>query len=71
MALFTVGTYSPPAPNYAVLLAARVVTSLCHSAFFGVGSVVAESLRGAALPRRPKCNGESRGRKKTITAAVD
>src|SRR3954466_4766118 len=30
--------------SYTVLLTARVVTSLCHGAFFGVGSVVAESL---------------------------
>src|SRR3954470_9237663 len=45
MALFTLGNLlSALSPNYAVLLAARVVTSLCHGAFFGVGSVVAESL---------------------------
>src|SRR5215217_4250459 len=45
MALFTIGNLlSALSPNYAVLLAARVVTSLCHGAFFGVGSVVAESL---------------------------
>src|SRR4051794_13576219 len=45
MALFTLGNLlSALSPSYAVLLAARVVTSLCHGAFFGVGSVVAESL---------------------------
>src|SRR3954465_7265675 len=45
MALFTLGNLlSSLSPNYAVLVAARVVTSLCHGAFFGVGSVVAESL---------------------------
>ncbi|MFT4113754.1 MFS transporter [Silvibacterium sp.] len=31
-------------PNFAVLMAARVVTALCHGAFFGIGSVVASSL---------------------------
>ncbi|MFL6178227.1 MAG: MFS transporter, partial [Actinomycetes bacterium] len=45
MALFTLGNLlSALSPNYAVLLLARVITSLCHGAFFGVGSVVAESL---------------------------
>lgn len=32
------------APNYAVLLFARVVTAFCHGAFFGIGSVVAADL---------------------------
>lgn len=32
------------APNYAVLMVARVVTALCHGAFFGIGSVVAAQL---------------------------
>lgn len=32
------------APNYATLMAARVITALCHGAFFGIGSVVAASL---------------------------
>ena len=45
MALFTLGNLlSALSPNYTMLLTARVVTSLCHGAFFGVGSVVAESL---------------------------
>ena len=45
MALFTLGNLlSALAPNYGVLLVARIVTSLCHGAFFGVGSVVAETL---------------------------
>jgi DHA1 family inner membrane transport protein len=45
MALFTVGNaLSAIAPSYAVLLAARIITSLCHGAYFGVGSVVAASL---------------------------
>ena len=47
MLLFTVGNaLSALAPGYATLLAARVVTSLCHGAFFGVGSLVAARLAG-------------------------
>ena len=45
MALFTLGNaLAAMAPGYAVLMVARVVTSLCHGAFFGVGSVVAAGL---------------------------
>lgn len=45
MGLFTVGNLlSALAPGYGWLLAARVVTSMCHGAFFGVGSVVAAGL---------------------------
>lgn len=32
------------APSYALLMAARVVTALCHGAFFGLGAVVAAAL---------------------------
>jgi DHA1 family inner membrane transport protein len=32
------------APTYQLLMAARIVTALCHSAFFGLGSVVAATL---------------------------
>ncbi len=32
------------APNYGLLMAARIVTALCHGAFFGIGSVVAAAL---------------------------
>ncbi|WP_397450398.1 MFS transporter [Pseudomonas sp. NA-150] len=32
------------APTYAALMAARVITALCHGAFFGIGSVVAAGL---------------------------
>ena len=47
MAIFTVGNVlSAVAPGYAALMAARVVTSLCHGAFFGVGSIVAGRLMG-------------------------
>jgi DHA1 family inner membrane transport protein len=47
IAIFTVGNVlSAVAPGYAALMAARVVTSLCHGAFFGVGSIVAGRLMG-------------------------
>jgi len=32
------------APNYTVLMIARIVTAFCHGAFFGLGSVVAADL---------------------------
>ena len=32
------------APNYGVLMVARIVTAFCHGAFFGIGSVVAAGL---------------------------
>ena len=32
------------APNYSLLLVARVLTALCHGAFFGIGSIVASNL---------------------------
>ncbi|KKW67140.1 MFS transporter [Lampropedia cohaerens] len=45
MAIFTLGNIlSALAPGYASLLVARVITSLNHGAFFGIGSVVAASL---------------------------
>ncbi|PZO66829.1 MAG: MFS transporter [Paracoccus denitrificans] len=45
MAIFTIGNIlSACAPDYWTLLASRVVTSLNHGAFFGLGSVVAASL---------------------------
>ena len=45
MALFTVGNIlATIAPNYLGLMAARLVTSLNHGAFFGLGSVVAASV---------------------------
>jgi DHA1 family inner membrane transport protein len=42
------------APTYTTLMAARVLTALCHGAFFGIGSVVAAQLvpwnkRGQAI----------------------
>lgn len=45
MAIFTLGNLlSAMAPGYASLMVARVVTSLTHGAFFGIGAVVAASL---------------------------
>ncbi len=45
MAIFTLGNIAcAVAPSYAVLMAARVVTSLAHGTFFGVGAVVATSV---------------------------
>jgi DHA1 family inner membrane transport protein len=51
MAIFTLGNIACAlAPNYEMLMAARVITSLAHGTFFGVGSVVATGL--VAPPRR-------------------
>jgi DHA1 family inner membrane transport protein len=45
MAIFALGNLlSAIAPGYAFLLFARIVTSLAHGAFFGIGAVVAASL---------------------------
>ncbi|WP_373377737.1 MFS transporter [Cupriavidus nantongensis] len=45
MAIFTIGNLlSALAPGYATLLASRLVTSLNHGAFFGLGAVVAASV---------------------------
>jgi DHA1 family inner membrane transport protein len=45
MIVFTLGNLACAlAPNYALLMAARVVTSLAHGTFFGVGAVVATQL---------------------------
>jgi len=45
MVIFTLGNAACAlAPDYASLMAARVVTSLAHGTFFGVGSVVATRL---------------------------
>lgn len=45
MAIFTLGNLlSALAPDYASLMVARVITSLNHGAFFGIGTVVAASL---------------------------
>jgi Arabinose efflux permease len=45
MAIFTLGNVlSAVAPDYTTLLLSRIITSLNHGAFFGLGSVVAASL---------------------------
>ncbi|ODN72592.1 Inner membrane transport protein YdhP [Methylobrevis pamukkalensis] len=45
MGIFTAGNLlSAIAPDYGTLLAARLVTSLNHGAFFGLGSIVAASV---------------------------
>jgi len=45
MALFVVGNLtSAVAPDFAVMLIGRVIASLAHGAFFGIGSVVAADL---------------------------
>ena len=45
MGVFVVGhVLCAVAPNYRLLMAARVVTSFCHGAFFGIGSVVAAGM---------------------------
>lgn len=45
MALFIAGNLlSALAPNFGVMLAGRVIASLAHGAFFGIGSVVAAEL---------------------------
>ncbi|KQW52396.1 MULTISPECIES: MFS transporter [unclassified Roseateles] len=45
MAIFTLGNIACAlAPDYLVLMVARVVTSLAHGTFFGVGAVVATSV---------------------------
>jgi DHA1 family inner membrane transport protein len=45
MALFIVGNaIAAVAPNYGVLLSARIVAALCHGTFFGVGALVASSM---------------------------
>ncbi|MBB1636127.1 MFS transporter [Cupriavidus sp. UME77] len=45
MVIFTIGNAACAlAPNYTLLMAARVLTALAHGTFFGVGSVVATGL---------------------------
>ena len=45
MAIFTLGNAACAlAPNYGLLMAARVLTAFAHGSFFGVGSVVATGL---------------------------
>jgi len=74
MAIFTIGNAACAlAPSYGWLMAARVLTSLAHGTFFGVGSVVATRLvaqnkRASAISTHvssaspsPPCSGCRRG----------
>lgn len=48
MVIFTIGNLACAlAPNYTTLMVARVITSLAHGTFFGVGAVVATGLVAA------------------------
>lgn len=45
MAIFIIGNLGCAlAPNYGLLMAARIVTAFAHGAFFGIGAVVASNL---------------------------
>ena len=45
MSVFLVGNVlCALAPTYSLLLIARILTALCHGAFFGIGSIVASNL---------------------------
>jgi MFS transporter, DHA1 family, inner membrane transport protein len=51
MGIFTLGNLTCAiAPTYNLLFAARVLTALCHGAFFGIGSIVAANL----VPRKQR-----------------
>jgi DHA1 family inner membrane transport protein len=53
MALFIAGNIGCSlAPRYGWLMIARIVTALCHSAFFGVGAVMAAGLAPAGKQAR-------------------
>ncbi len=51
MGMFALGnTLCALAPSYGLLIGARILTALCHGAFFGIGSVVAANL----VPRQER-----------------
>ncbi len=53
MAIFTLGNVlSAIAPDYMTLMFSRILTSLNHGAFFGLGSVVAASV----MPERQQAS---------------
>ena len=53
MAMFIIGNAACGlAPTYGLLMAARVLTALCHGAFFGIGSIVA----GNVVPREQRAS---------------
>src|SRR4051812_23447471 len=56
MTLFTVGNLGCAlAPDYTLLMAARIVTAFAHGAFFGIGAVVASTL----VPREQRAQAVS------------
>lgn len=56
MALFTIGNVGCAiAPDYNLLMAARIVTAFAHGAFFGIGAVVASNL----VPREQRAQAVS------------
>ena len=65
MGLFVVGNLlSAAAPTFAVMLIGRVVASLAHGAFFGIGSVVAATL--VAPDRKAGAIAELRSRSRRV-----
>src|ERR1700689_3577167 len=51
MGMFLVGNaLCAMAPTFLLLLCARILTALCHGAFFGIGSIMASHL----VPRSPR-----------------
>ena len=53
MVIFIIGNLlCALAYNYHLLMLARIVTALCHGAFFGIGAVVAASLVPASVMRQ-------------------
>jgi DHA1 family inner membrane transport protein len=53
MAVFIVGNLACAlTPTYALLMAARILTALCHGAFFGLGAVVAAAIVAPARKAR-------------------
>src|SRR4051812_17150404 len=56
LALFTIGNLGCAlAPDYTLLMAARIVTAFAHGAFFGIGAVVASTL----VPREQRAQAVS------------
>ena len=67
MAIFTLGNVlSSIAPDYTTLLLSRIITSLNHGAFFGLGSVVAASV----VPKHKQASGDLAGRNHRLADVV-
>jgi DHA1 family inner membrane transport protein len=57
MAMFVAGNIlCALAPNFLLLLLARILTALCHGAFFGIGSIVAYHLGPLRARQSPSCS---------------